>query len=150
QDLEDAHAFQDQVTLMPLSQYGRPYTPPPGKVDPKIDMTTPVRDQVNAMDAPTFFKVMAEAMKKNPPAAADGGMTMKLAKLGIVPGKDFDAGKLSATEREALVGVPMSGQGRIMANVPNTGFLANGWMIAIHDMGEYHVNYLQRATVAAI
>jgi hypothetical protein len=150
QDLEEAHAFQDQITLMPLSQYGRPYTPPPGRVDPKVDMTTPVRDQVNAMDAPTFFKVMAEAMKKNPPAAADGHMMMRLAKLGIVPGKDFDPGKLSAPEREALESVPKSAQGRIMANVGNAEFLANGWMIAIHDIGEYNVNYLQRATIAAI
>jgi hypothetical protein len=150
QDLEEVHAFQDQITLMPLSRYGKPYTPPPGKVDPNVDMKTPVRDQVNAMDAPTFFKVMAEAMKKNPPAAADGAMMLKLAKLGLVPGKDFDPGKLSATEREALEGVPKAAQGRIMANVGNTEFLANGWMIPIHDIGEYHVNYLQRATIAAI
>jgi hypothetical protein len=150
QDLEEARAYQDKITLMPLSHYGRPYTPPPGKVDPKIDMTTPVRDQVNAMDALTFFKVMAEAMKKNPPAAADAPMMMKLAKLGIVPGKNFDARKLSVTEAEALKTVPKSGQDRIMANVSNTGVLANGWMIAIRDIGEYHVNYLQRATIAAI
>ena len=35
----------------PLSAYGKPYTPPKGKVDPSIDMKTPVRDQVNKMNA---------------------------------------------------------------------------------------------------
>ena len=31
---------QDQYHLVPLSAYGKPYTPPPGKVDPTIDMKT--------------------------------------------------------------------------------------------------------------
>jgi hypothetical protein len=31
------------------------YTPPPGKVDPSIDMKTAVREQVNRMDAVAYF-----------------------------------------------------------------------------------------------
>ena len=35
-------------------------------------------------------------MKNNPPAAADAPQLAKFAKIGIVPGKDFDASKLKA------------------------------------------------------
>ena len=36
------------MSVVPLSSYGKPYTPPPGTVDPSIDMKTAVREQVNA------------------------------------------------------------------------------------------------------
>jgi hypothetical protein len=69
-DYKAVHAIQDQYKLVPLSAYGKPYTPPPGKVDPSIDMKTPVRDQVNRMDA-AYFKRLAALMKDNAPAAED-------------------------------------------------------------------------------
>ena len=47
QDYEAVHAIQDQYSVVPLSAYGKPYAPRPGKVDPTIDMKTPVRDQVH-------------------------------------------------------------------------------------------------------
>src|SRR5215472_14651129 len=38
--------------------------------DPSIDMKTAVRDQVNRMDAVTYFTLLAQLMKANPPSAA--------------------------------------------------------------------------------
>ena len=49
EDYQAVHEIQDQIGLVPLSSYGKPYTPPDGNVDPSIDMKTPVRDQVNRM-----------------------------------------------------------------------------------------------------
>ena len=63
EDYAAVHALQDEVKLVPLSSYGKPYTPPPGHVDPSIDMKTAVRDQVNAMDATAYFTLLAELMK---------------------------------------------------------------------------------------
>ena len=34
EDYEAVHALQDQFSVVPLSAYGKPYTPPPGAVDP--------------------------------------------------------------------------------------------------------------------
>jgi len=50
-DYKAVHALQDQVKLVPLSSYGKKYTPPPGSVDPAIDMKDAVREQVNRMEA---------------------------------------------------------------------------------------------------
>jgi hypothetical protein len=71
EDYTEVHALQDQMTLTPLSSYGKPYTPPAGVVDPSYDSKSGVRDQVEAMDANAFFTLFAQLLKANPPAAAD-------------------------------------------------------------------------------
>ena len=68
EDYAKVHALQDQISLVPLSQYGRPYTPPPGSVDPRLDMATLPREQVNALSVEDYFNYVAELMKTNPPA----------------------------------------------------------------------------------
>ena len=102
QDYAAVHALQDQCKLVPLSSWGKDYTPPPGKVDPSIDMKTAVRDQVNRMSAVEYFTLLAELMKTNPPAAADAPALARFARIGIGPGVPFDPAKLSPSLRTAL------------------------------------------------
>ena len=85
-DYAGVHRLQDRFTLVPLSAYGRPYEAPDGTVDPDVDMNTPVREQVDRMDAATYFAVLAALMKDNPPAAADAPMVEEMARIGLVPG----------------------------------------------------------------
>jgi len=148
-DYKAVHALQDKYSLVPLRAYGQPYTPPKGKVDPAIDMKTPVRAQVEKLDAGAYFKLMAALMKDNPPAAADAPMVAKMAKIGLVPGQDFDIGKLDPAVVKGLQGVPKAGVERIMANFKNAGTNVNGWQI-MPKAGIYGTEYLQRAFVTAI
>ncbi|MRR32361.1 DUF1254 domain-containing protein, partial [bacterium] len=135
-DYKAVHALQDKVSLVPLSSYGKPYTPPEGKVDPGIDMKAPVREQVNAMDGAAYFKLLAELMKTNPPAKEDGPMIGKLAKLGIVPGKDFDIGKADPAVVKALQAAPKPAQEKIMGDLKNIGAYVNGWTYST-ELGIY-------------
>jgi hypothetical protein len=76
EDYKAVHDLQDQVKLVPLSAYGKEYTPPAGTADPSVDMKTAVRDQVNPMDAVEYFTLLCELMKTNPPVRGrrpDGG-----------------------------------------------------------------------------
>ena len=114
EDYKAVHALQDKVTAVPLSAYGKPYAPEPGKVDPAIDMKTAVRDQVNALDAAAYFKLFAELLKTNPPAAEDAPMVAKLARIGIVPGQDFDAVRLDPAVAQGVAGAPKPAQDKIM------------------------------------
>ena len=82
EDYKAVHALQDQMSAVPLSSYGKAYTPPPGTVDPSIDKKIAVRDQLNAMDGAAYFKHFAELLKTNPPTAEDAAMVAKLASLG--------------------------------------------------------------------
>ena len=78
EDYAEVHKLQDECKLVPLSSYGKPYTPPPGTVDPSIDMKTAVREQVNRMDAVAYFTLLCKLMKDNPPAAADASATRQV------------------------------------------------------------------------
>jgi len=145
------HALQDQVSAVPLSAYGKPYSPPPGKADPAIDMKAP-RDQVNAMDGAAYFKLFAELLKANPPAADDAPMVAKLAKIGIVPGQDFDAAKLEPAVAKGIAAAPKPGQEKIQAWLKEgiaagDGKLENGWMF-FKTVGTYGTSYRQRAMIA--
>ncbi|HVM80779.1 MAG TPA: DUF1254 domain-containing protein [Stellaceae bacterium] len=148
EDYAAVHALQDQFKLVPLSSYGKAYTPPPGQVDASIDMKTAVREQVNRMDAVAYFTLLAQLMKANPPAAADAPALASFAKIGLVPGKDFDASKLNA---DFVSRIPQAGFDRIMLQfkVNKAVKNVNGWMFDTQT-GVYGTEYLNRALVTAI
>ncbi len=148
-DYKAVHALQDKYELVPLNSYGKPYTPAKGKVDPKIDMKTPVGEQVNKMDAATYFKMLALLMKDNPPQEADAPMVDKMAKIGIVPGTNFDLGKLDPDTAKALQGVPKAAQEKIMGFAKTAGTVVNGWEITL-GVGLYGTDYLRRAYANAL
>src|SRR5208283_2953341 len=85
EDYKAVHALQDKFTVVPLSSYGKAYTPPPAQVDPKFDMKTAVRKQVDALDIDAYFTRLAQLMKTNPPTAADAPLVARMAKIGLVP-----------------------------------------------------------------
>ena len=148
-DYKAVHALQDKFSLVPLSAYGKPYTPSPGKVDPAVDMKTAVREQVNRMDAGAYFKLLAQLMKDNPPAKDDAPMLAKMARIGLVPGQDFDIAKLDPAVAQGLQNVPKAGVEKIMAHFKNAGSDVNGWIFSTKT-GLYGTDYLQRALITAI
>ena len=67
EDYKAVHELQDQYSSVPLSSYGKPYTPPAGVVDEKFDMKTAVRKQVNAMSMEEFVSYFARSAEEQPP-----------------------------------------------------------------------------------
>ena len=143
-DYAKAHAFQDNLSLVPLSVYGKDYSPPKGKVDPDIDMKTPTKEQVVRMDAAAYFKLLATLMKDNPPTAADAPMVAEMAKIGLTPGKDWDIGALDPAVAAGLAEAPKAALAKMAAHEPDAGKVVNGWLIR-RPAGVYGTNYLQRA-----
>jgi hypothetical protein len=119
-------------------------------VDAAIDMKTGPRDQVNAMDASAYFKLAAQLMKDNPPAADDAPMVAKLAKLGIVPGQDFDPAKLDPAALKGMNDAIKPAQGKISslpeAIVRGDAKLEHGWLF-FPKTGVYGTNYLNRSLI---
>jgi hypothetical protein len=154
EDYAAAHAIQDQCRATPLSSYGKPYTPPPGQIDPGIDSRKTVREQVNSLSVADYFNRLAALMQDNPPAGADTRIVKKMARLGVVAGKPFDVGKLAPVVIQVLQAVPAAAFGKIVA-WSNPGAkagdwsLQDGWMRTLKT-GAYGVNYTQRALVAVI
>ncbi len=153
-DYAAVHKLQDEISLVPLSSYGQPFTPPAGKVDPSIDMKVAVREQVNSLSAADYFTLLAKLMVENPPSAADAPMLAKMAKLGIVPGQPFDGSKLGPVAKDAFSEVPKLANEKIMlwlkeGVVAGDMKLEHGWLFTTKT-GEYGVNYIQRALITAI
>jgi len=154
EDYRQVHDLQSKITALPLSSYGKPYTPQPGKVDPTIDTKTLVRAQVNSMGGGAYFKLFAELLKSNPPYAEDAPMVAKLRTLGIVPGQDFDMGKVDPAVAQALAKASKAALPRIVG-WEKEGMAAgdwrfeNGWVITTRS-GPYGTDYIQRALVAMI
>lgn len=148
EDYAAVHKLQDEFKLVPLSAYGKPYTPPAGKVDPSVDMKTAVREQVNRMDAAAYFTLLCELMKANPPSEADAPELARFAPLGIVPGQSFDASKLKPDFKKR---VPEIGYDRIMIQFKINREIKkeNGWAFTTKT-GIYGTDYLMRGLVTAI
>src|SRR5262245_6278597 len=149
EDYKACHAVMDKYDLRPLSAYGKPYTPPAGKVEPGIDMKTAVREQVDRLDAAAYFGLLAKLMADNPPAKEDAPMVERMAKIGIVPGKPFDASKLDPAVARGLAKAPKPAQEKIMGHFKTGGTVENGWLFTTRA-GVYGTEYLQRAFITAI
>ena len=148
EDYAAVHALQDQFKLVPLSSYGKSYTPPTGTINPSIDMKTAVRDQVNRMDPVAYFTLLSQLMMANPPASADAPEVAKYERIGLVAGKDFDASKLNADFAKRI---PQVAFDRIMLQfkVGKAVKNVNGWMFDTQT-GIYGTDYLNRALITAI
>jgi hypothetical protein len=148
EDYAAVHKLQDECKLVPLSSYGKPYTPPPGTVDTSIDMKMAVRDQVDRMDAVEFFTLLCKLMRDNPPAAEDAPQLAKFAKIGIVAGQDFDPSKLKA---DFVKRAPEISNDRILLQFKINKEVKdeNGWGFSTKT-GVYGTDYLMRAFITAI
>ncbi len=149
EDYQTVHALQDQYTLVPLSAYGQAYTPPQGTVDPKIDMKTPVREQVDAMDAETYYALLAKLMKDNPPAKADDPILKKMAKIGLVPGQEWDFKRIDPGVAKMFDNAMRRAKMQIRAQVRFAGKPVNNWEFTTKT-GRYGTDYDQRAYVTMI
>ena len=142
-DYAAVHALQDQYTLVPLSDWGKNYTPPDNvPLKPGVDSKTPVPKQVLAMTPESFFNRLNALLVTNPPEPADPATMARIAKLGIRPGAEFLLSAFSPEVRKAIEDGVADGQ-KLMRETPH-GKDVNGWEIML-DMGHYGTNYAYRA-----
>jgi hypothetical protein len=146
-DYPAVHNFQDKITAVPLSAYGKAYPAPEGKVDASLDMSAPA-EQVAKMDPKTFFDVFTEAVKKNPPHANDYPMLARLERIGIEPGKAFDFAHAPAEVQAALRAAPEAAKARVDEAVARGSRIVNGWALPLNPIGTYGTDYARRASIA--
>jgi hypothetical protein len=150
-DYDNVHAFQRGMRLVLLSQFpGQepkagpiPVThqPPPGPTPP---------NRVRAMGAEQFLRAFADAMKMNPPHAEDAPMVRDLARIGIVPGRDFDASKLSPEELVDVRAGVQAAINHLEAFVSTGAAHKTGWNSFQGVLGRYGTNYNARAITARV
>lgn len=146
-DYPAVHNFQDGITALPLSSYGKDYTPPKGEVDDSLDMSAPAK-QVENMTPREFFETFAEAVKSAPPHANDYPVLARLERIGIEPGKSFDFDNAPLEVRAALEEAPEGAKKRIDEAIERGSRDANGWALPMEPVGTYGTDYAKRAGIA--
>ncbi|PPD45132.1 MAG: hypothetical protein CTY15_04925 [Methylocystis sp.] len=149
-DYPAVHKIQDGYKLTPLSAFGKPYTPPAGKVDPSIDAKTPPVDRAKNMSAEAYFTRMAALLKSNPPPASEAPILEKLKAIGIVPGEKFDASRLDPAVAKGLEQSVKVAFEKLLAASKETGAPVNGWNVPPMIVGNFGSDYGVRAVISLI
>jgi hypothetical protein len=143
-DYEAVHAVQDGYTLTTVN------SAPAHMIDPDHDTTTEPLTLVNRMTAVEFFTHAARALAVNPPHLTDFSVLARIAHLGLVPGKEFDAGRFDAAQLSEIEAGARTAREAILAALPTLGTQVNGWTTFTDTMGVYGNYYFKRAVVAAV
>jgi hypothetical protein len=145
-DYDAVHKIQDGYKITLLSDWGKTPRKVVQQIDSTADTKTEPLKQVNAMPAPDYFKYGAELMKQNPPHITDWSIIARMERIGLQPGKSFDAGKVSAdTLAQAAAGLK-----HMQEKAPTIARVTNGWQMNTDTMGVYGNYYLKRAIVAMV
>lgn len=150
EDYPNVHRIQDGIRIVPLSARGRAdWRPPPGTVDPAVDMRTTPPAVLAAMDARTFFRRFTELLPENPPAPQDYPTLHRMERIGLRVGQVFDLDASPEPLREAITQGVADGKARLRREYERLdGVGQRGWVYNTEG-GAYGVNYLLRAGVAA-
>ena len=141
--------LQKQYRLTPLSKWGQPYDAPDSvSFDPSVDTKQSVYEQINKMDAQTYFGKLAQLMKDNPPSPDDADMIGTIKVLGMEPGKDFDISKLDGNMARGLTRA-MMGYTLLQKGVQKLES-DKGWAVLPPNIAKWGTDYLTRAGIALI
>ena len=146
-DYPAVHRLQDGLTLRTLAAWQAGQFEPLPAWQPAAVKPAPPVLQMQAMSVENFFTRLAVLLVDNPPAAADGPMVVKLARIGVAPGQPPDWGVLDRW------GVSL---GRWIANwtvareLKKPRDLVRGWSTPPSMLGNYGTYYNTRAVVAMV
>src|SRR5664279_2495366 len=149
-DYDAVHSIQAGYTVTPLSRWGQSAEPVTVTIDPRVDMKTPPKIQVDAMPAAKYFSYAAELLKLHPPHDTDQPIVARMKQIGIEPGKSFDFERVEPAVQKALESAPADAQQLMTWKLPTLARNVNGWSMNTDTMGVYGNYYLKRAIVTQI
>ena len=136
-DVAAVNAIQKQVTMTPLSSYGKAYIPP----------KVPVVAAKKYTGDLAFFEQLGDTLVLNGAPAADAGLLGLLKNIGITVDHGFDPSGLSDAEKKALAQAVTEGDAMLAAKSAGMGKDVNGWQLS-PVLDEYFGNdYLFRAAI---
>jgi hypothetical protein len=148
-DYAAVHKIQDGYKITPLASWGKEAPAASAvKIDPSVDMKTPPLDQVNNMSGADYFTYAAELMRMHPPHITDWSLVARMKRIGLEPGKPFDAARLDPEIRAALDRAAKDGLKLMREKMPTLARVVNGWQMNTDTMGVYGDYYLKRAIVS--
>lgn len=141
-DYPAVQAFQDGWRVTPPAGWVAP------AIDPAVDTTTEPLRLVDDLSAVDFFTLAGQVLATNPPHPTDNSQLMRMAPLGLVPGRPFDASRLSDAELAEVQLGASAALAEIRATVAHAGVPVDGWVVLTTAVGVYGNEYLRRAVIA--
>ena len=136
-DVAAVNALQKQVTMTPLSHYGKKYTSPKVKVVSAKKYTGDL----------AFFEQLGDTLAINGAPISDAGLLGLLKNMGLTVDHGFDPSELSDAEKKALAQAVSEGNVMLAAKSASMGKDVNGWQLS-PVLDEYFANdYLFRAAI---
>ncbi|MBV9717407.1 MAG: DUF1254 domain-containing protein [Solirubrobacterales bacterium] len=142
-DYEFVHSLQDEMRIQRLAPT------PAHEVDPDRDEISDPVEVVSTMGAREFFAYAARALAQNRPHLTDFSVLARIARLGIVPGKQWDAAGFGNDDLREIEAGAAAALEDITAAVPTIGSETNGWTTFSDIAGVYGNQYFERAVVTA-
>jgi len=136
-DVPAVNALQKQVTMTPLSSYGKAYTPPKVKVVPAKKYTGDL----------AFFEQLGDTLVLNGAPSRDAGLLGLLKNIGLSVDYGFDPSALSDGEKKALAQAVKDGNGMLAAKASGMGKDVNGWQLSPVLDEYFGTSYLFRAAI---
>jgi hypothetical protein len=136
-DVAVVNALQKQVTMTPLSSYGKSYTSPKVKVVPAKKYTGDL----------AFFEQLGDTLVINGAPAADAGLLGLFKNIGLTIDHGFDPSALSDGEKKALAQAIKDGKSMLAAKSAAMGKDVNGWQLSPVLDEYFGDSYLFRAAI---
>ncbi len=136
-DVAAVNVIQRQVTMTPLSSYGKAYTPPKVKV-------IPVKKYSGDL---AFFEQLGDTLVLNGAPPADAGLLGLMKNIGLTADQGFDPSALSAGEKQALGQAIKEGERMLAAKSASMGKTVNGWQLSPVLDEYFGADYLFRAAI---
>jgi hypothetical protein len=136
-DVAAVNALQKQVTMTPLSSYGKDYTPPKVKVVPAKKYSGDL----------AFFEQLGDTLAINGAPLADAGILGLVKNIGLTIDHGFDPSALSDGEKKSLAQAAVDGEAMLAAKAASMGRDVNGWQLSPVLSEYFGNNYLFRAAI---
>jgi hypothetical protein len=136
-DTAAVNELQKQVTMTPLSQYGKNYTPPKVPVVPAKKYTGDL----------AFFEQLGDTLVINGALSSDAGILGFFKEIGLTTDRGFDPSGLSEGEKKALARAVVDGNVMLAAKADSLGRKFNGWAYADVLDEFYGTDYMTRAAI---
>jgi hypothetical protein len=143
-------ALETGLRLVSLSAHGKrfDYKAPPVDEAAGISMTHPPAKVIDAMEVSAYFNLLAGLLgEAATPQAEDAAGLVKMASIGLVPGKPFEMSGLEPSLRLALSRSPADSRAKMRVHAQAIGAPANGWVVPTVS-GAHGTDCLARAASA--
>lgn len=147
-DFAAVNALQDQLKLIPLSAWGTAFSPEILSENTSSAGMSPV-EQVQEMDAQSFFTRLNSLLIENPPRSSDKPLLDRMASIGVGAQKGFSP--IPPAQMQILEESLADGRKKLESALNKIPDATNkdGWQ-TVYNLGDYKNDYFKRAVTALV